>query len=116
MPKWLQFVTLLLGRCDISFRQNGFSLCFAGDGKLSDTEIDYGNENSGDEEIDADESDNDAVDSDDDVRVARPRKQKFKNLDEVMDESKYDSFPAQIPESHTWAPSRNDPESKDTSS
>ena len=88
---------------------DAFTYDLAGDGDLSDTEIDYGNE-SGDEDIDhADESDIPGDESDEDVRVVRPRKQKFKNLDEVMDESKYHPLPEQIPESLTWKPSKNDP-------
>ena len=91
---------------------DAFTDDLAGDGDLSDTEIDYGNE-SGDEDIDhADESDIPGDESDEDVRVVRPRKQKFKNLDEVMDESKYHPLPEQVPESHTWKPSKNDPTSK----
>ena len=91
---------------------DAFTDDLAGDGDLSDTEIDYGNE-SGDEDIDhADESDIPGDESDEDVRVVRPRKQKFKNLDEVMDESKYHPLPEQVPESHTWKPSKNDTTSK----
>ena len=49
---------------------------------------------------------------DDEVRVQRPRKQRFKNIDEVMDENKYEPLPPQQTETHTWTPSKNDTESK----
>lgn len=86
---------------------------FAGDGNLTDTEIDYGNSDSDeDDEVDDDRA---SENSDDEVRTAVPRKQKFKNLDEVMDESKYEALPAQPIESHKWKPSRRDEESKEYS-
>ena len=86
----------------------------AEDGELTDTEIDYGNQSDSENEEDhGEESESDGGDqSDDDVRRALPRKQKFKNLNEVMDESNYDPLPQQADATYTWNPSANDDESK----
>ena len=73
-----------------------------GDGMLSETEPDYGNDN--ESGSDGDDGMDDDVESDEDseIRVAVPRKQKFKNLDAVMDEINYDSLPEQQKETYVW--------------
>lgn len=87
---------------------------FAGDGNLSDTEVDYGENSDSDSDNEAISSDEeiDNNSDDEDIRTAAPRKQKFRNLDEVLDESKYDSLPEQPNETYTWkSRDKNDPES-----
>lgn len=72
------------------------------DGALSDTQPDISGDN--------DSSDNDEIlsddeietDDDDDLRVAAPRKQKFPDLDAVMDDKNFDSLPPQEIVTHTW--------------
>lgn len=49
---------------------------------------------------------------DDDVRVAVPRKQKFRGIDEVLDEDNYDPLPEQEDRTFVWkSKDRNDPTS-----
>lgn len=76
-----------------------------GDGELSDTEADYGNEsvdNDDDDDGVLDEEEEVESDGENNVRIPVPRKQKFRNLTAVMDDRNFDPIEPQEKLTHIW--------------
>ena len=80
------------------------------DGALSDTEIEYDDMNNEDDSDDnvSEESD---IESDEDTNVREVRrKQKFYNIEEIMDPENFHSLPDQQEETFIWkSRDKNDP-------